>query len=53
MYLEFFHKYKKDYNEHSVTGMQSRVAQFTNKPRICQDFAAFVFQIISPHEFSV
>ena len=26
-------------------------AQFTNKPKICQDFVAFVYQINSQHDF--
>ena len=29
--------------EHTATRMHSGVAQFTNKPRICQDFVAFVY----------
>ena len=37
--------------EHTVTKKYSSDAQFTNKPKICQDFVAFVYQIISQHDF--
>jgi hypothetical protein len=39
--------------EHTVTKKYSSDAQFTNKPKICQDFVAFVYQIISQHNFAV
>ena len=31
--------------------MHRYVAKFTNKPRICQDFVTFVYQINSQHDF--
>ena len=39
--------------EHTATKKYSSDAQFTNKPKICQDFVAYVYQIISQHDFAV
>ena len=51
--MESIQKNNKCCIEQTATKKYSSDAQSTNKPKICQDFVAFVYQIISPHEFSV
>ena len=51
--MESIQKNNKYCMEQTATKKCPIDAQFTNKPKICQDFVAFVYQIISQHNFAV
>ena len=51
--MESIQKNNKYYMEQTATKKCPIDAQFTNKPKICQDFVAFVYQITYQHNFDV
>ena len=51
--MESIQKNNKCCIEQTATKMYCSDAQSTNKPKICQDFVAFVYQIIFKHNFAV